>query len=56
MKQYRVISPDGSHHHILAADQWEAIHKAKRIDGHIYENSKYLVYEHTVYTALNKKR
>ena len=54
-KQYIVLSPKFTHH-ILAEDKFEAVHKAKRLDQHIYNNEQYQVYEKvSVYTAHNKK-
>jgi hypothetical protein len=43
MKQYLVKNPESKIYHIFAADQFEAVHKAKRIDSHIYTNNQYKV-------------
>jgi predicted cupin superfamily sugar epimerase len=43
MNRYLVKNPENKIYHVLAADQFEAIHKAKRIDSHIYSNSQYKI-------------
>lgn len=43
MKQYFVINPEKKVYHVMAEDQFEALHKAKRIDGHIYQDKQYQV-------------
>ena len=43
MRQYLVKNPENKIYHILAADKFEAIHKAKRIDSHIYSTNQYKV-------------
>lgn len=43
MKQWFIINPENRIYSIQAMDQFEAIHKAKRIDGHIYETNRYQI-------------
>ena len=43
MKRYICINPKGEIIHVVAWDKFEAVHKAKRIDGHIYQNNQYTV-------------
>lgn len=43
MNRYLVINPENKIYHVIAADQFEAVHKAKRIDSHIYSNSQYQI-------------
>jgi hypothetical protein len=41
MKRFLVKNPENKIYHILAYDEFEAIHKAKRLDSHIYASSQY---------------
>lgn len=41
MKQYFVMNPESKIYHIFATDEFEAIHKAMRIDSHIYPKNQY---------------
>lgn len=43
MKYFRIIGPENKLHIILAADQFEAIYRAKIRDGHAYPQNSYKV-------------
>ncbi len=41
MNQYLILNPEGNVYSVMAYDIFEAIHKAKRIDGHIFNTNLY---------------
>jgi hypothetical protein len=41
MNQYLILNPAGNVYSVMAYDIFEAIHKAKPIDGHIFNTKLY---------------